>query len=338
MATENDEKKVYTAAPIPPAPVEDDPRKNLTEQEAQMYQTVLDHFSNPEFVIPHVDNGQLTEEEKFWLSRECLLRYLRATKWVVDKAIERLNVTLKWRREFGLYDHVTASHVEPEAVTGKEILYGYDVQGRPAFYMIPSRQNTDGAERQIQFAVWMLERSFDVMGPGVESIDLMINFADRAKNPSLGTARAVLHILQEHYPERLGLALIINVPFLVNAFFKLITPFIDPITRAKMKFNPAPVADGIFKPELLMREWWNGDVDFSYEHAKYWPALVAMCDENKRQWMAKWRAMGATVGLSEWKYKGGKTVSGDVGVAPLTEKVQANQEVVEVPQGEALAA
>ena len=65
----------------------------------------------------------------------------------------------------------------------------------------------------------------------------MINFADRAKNPSLGTARTVLSILQNHYPERLGLAIIINIPFLVNAFFKLITPFIDPITRAKMKFN-----------------------------------------------------------------------------------------------------
>ena len=81
-----------------------------------------------------------------------------------------------------------AEHVEPEvraffcslffsgcindplakAVTGKEILYGYDKRGRPAFYMIPSRQNTSEAERQVQFAVWMMERCIDLMGPGVE--------------------------------------------------------------------------------------------------------------------------------------------------------------------------
>ena len=36
-----------------------------------------------------------------------LSRYLRATKWDVQKAIERLESTLKWRREFGVYTHTT---------------------------------------------------------------------------------------------------------------------------------------------------------------------------------------------------------------------------------------
>jgi len=48
----------------------------------------------------------------------------------------------------------------------------------------------------------------------------------------------MLNILQDHYPERLGLSLIANVPWLVDIFFKLIRPFIDPVTRAKMRFNP----------------------------------------------------------------------------------------------------
>jgi len=96
---------------------------------------------------------------------------------------------LKWRREFGIYgDIVSAKHVEPEvcgqhyhiempegitpfqAVTGKEIVFGYDTKGRPGFYMIPSRQNTDEATRQIQFAFWMVERCVDLMEPGVEYV------------------------------------------------------------------------------------------------------------------------------------------------------------------------
>ena len=40
-------------------------------------------------------------------------RYLRATKWDVVKAIERLESTLKWRREFGVYTH-TPEYLEPE--------------------------------------------------------------------------------------------------------------------------------------------------------------------------------------------------------------------------------
>jgi hypothetical protein len=72
----------------------------------------------------------------------------------------------------------------------------------------------------------------------------------------------------------LGLALILNVPFLLNAFFKLITPFVDPVTRNKMKFNPQIIQDGIFSPDMVMTRWWGGDCSFEYDHDKYFPALV----------------------------------------------------------------
>ena len=47
--------------------------------------------------------------------REIIVRFLRAVKWAsAQAAIKRLEGTLKWRREFGVYDLITASHVEPE--------------------------------------------------------------------------------------------------------------------------------------------------------------------------------------------------------------------------------
>jgi len=55
-----------------------------------------------------------------------------------------------------------------QAVTGKAIQFGYDVKGRPSFYLRPSRQNTIESVRQIRFAVWMLERGIRLMEPGVE--------------------------------------------------------------------------------------------------------------------------------------------------------------------------
>jgi hypothetical protein len=132
----------------------------------------------------------------------------------------------------------------------------------------------------------------------------MINYADRAKNPSFATSKAVLNILQTHYPERLGHALIANVPFLLNAFYKLITPFIDPRTRVKMKFNPAPVQDGLFAPEMLLGEGgWGGAADFRWEHSSYWPALLQLCAERRERQMERWRALGSTIGLSEWDLK-----------------------------------
>ncbi|KAJ3930536.1 MAG: CRAL/TRIO domain-containing protein [Lentinula lateritia] len=297
--------KVYEALPSPREKVKLTIPELKPEQIA-MQEKIQVHFTKAGYTLPGIEkSGELMEEEQFWLSYECQLRYLRATKWKVDDAIKRLESTLKWRREFGLYTHITPEYIAPEAVTGKEILFGYDVYGRPAFYMIPSRQNTTEATRQIEFAVWMLERCIDLMDEGVESLSLLINFADKAKNPSMSTSRTVLSILQNHYPERLGKALVINVPYLVNIFFKLITPFIDPITVQKLKFNPDVVKDGIFAEDQVMKEFWGGNQDFEYDHEKYWPTLVDLCKARKMKWMDEWRKLGGKIGLCESDYKTG---------------------------------
>ncbi|KAF9516938.1 hypothetical protein BS47DRAFT_584425 [Hydnum rufescens UP504] len=169
--------------------------------------------------------------------------------------------------------------------------------------MLPSRQNTDDPVRQLQYTVWTLERCIDLMGPGVEGLDFLIDFSDRGKNPSLGTARKMLNILQDHYPERLGRALVINIPFIVNAFFNLIMPFVDPVTRVKVRFNPQVVTEGLFTSDMITKNW-GGDVEFIYKHDEYWPALLGITNGLREQHMARWEKLGGRIGLSEWDVKG----------------------------------
>ena len=94
------------------------------------------------------------------------------------------------------------------------------------------------------------------------------------------------------------------MPFLINAFFKLISPFIDPLTRTKMKFNPRPVEDGLFDAAQLMKDGgWGGDREFAWDHGKYWPALLKMCAEIREAQRERWKALGGKVGISEWDFK-----------------------------------
>lgn len=65
------------------------------------------------------------------------------------------------------------------------------------------------------------------------------------------------------------------------------------------------VKDGIFTPDQVMKEWWGGDREFIYEHDKYWPELVKMCDERRAVQFDRWRKLGGTIGLKEWDIKGG---------------------------------
>jgi phosphatidylinositol/phosphatidylcholine transfer protein len=129
--------------------------------------------------------------------------------------------------------------------------------------------------------------------------------------PALLSPLMSYSLIRSHYPERLGLALIINVPFLVMAFLNLIFPFVDPVTREKVKFNPKVVEQGIMTPDQVMSEW-DGSVDFKYEHEEYWEELVELCETRRTAWLQRWRSLGGTVGISEWDYK----QKGDVNETP----------------------
>jgi hypothetical protein len=96
--------------------------------------------------------------------------------------------------------------------------------------------------------------------------------------------------------------MIINAPFWMQTFFTLISVLIDPSTRAKICFNPRPIAEGSFAPDQLMREW-NGGRDFVWSHDEYWRTLVELSAQRRKTWMARWRELGGTVGIREWDYK-----------------------------------
>ena len=250
----------------------------------------------------------LTDSERMFLTRECLLRYLRASSWNLTTAEKRIENTLVWRREYGLESH-TADYISIENETGKQLIIGWDVEGRPCQYMRPSKQNTvRGTERQIQHLVFMLERSIDLMPPGQETLALLINFAETksGQGATLSQGKQTLNILQNHYPERLGRALVTNVPFYIWGFFKLITPFIDPLTREKIRFNEDM---GLHVPRAQLLKESAGEVEFEYDHAIYWKALNELCEQKRTQFRARWEKGGSRIGESELYLRGGDAKS-----------------------------
>jgi hypothetical protein len=68
------DSKVYLPIP-PPTIYQDDPRARLEESEQLLYNEVVNHFSQSDYSIPNIEKGELMDQEKFWLSRECILRY-----------------------------------------------------------------------------------------------------------------------------------------------------------------------------------------------------------------------------------------------------------------------
>lgn len=98
----------------------------------------------------------------------------------------------------------------------------------------------------------------------------------------------------------------ILVPWIVNGFFKLITPFIDPLTRLKLKFNDD------MRQHVPPSQLWNefhGDMDFEYDHEVYWPALLKLANERYEERHERWVKAGKHYGESEIYLKGGNAPS-----------------------------
>lgn len=320
------EKLIKRETPFEHAPdyVHSPDEKKISDEQLDMYQEVLHHFQDPNLVLPIKEKSNantkripLSPDEKAWITRECILRYLRATKWIVKDAIDRIEGTVAWRREFGI-DHivddseniVTPELIEPECLTGKEVVLGFDNDNRPCLYLKPGRQNTKNSFRQVQHLVFFLERVIDFMPSGQDSLALLIDFkqhpeiaseVETSKIPPLSVGRQVLHILQTHYPERLGKALLTNIPFLGRAFLRLIYPFIDPLTRQKLVFD-AEFSD--FCPREQLDKEFNGLVDFNYNHKVYFPALVKIAAARRAKYMERFTKFGGVVGLSEVDLRG----------------------------------
>ena len=81
----------------------------------------------------------------------------------------------------------------------------------------------------------------------------------------------MLHILQDHYPETLGRALVTNLPFILNFFYKGISPFLDPVTRDKMRFNPNLLE--LIDEDQLDSDF-GGNYEFEFEPNSYWDQIV----------------------------------------------------------------
>ncbi|KAJ1036554.1 hypothetical protein NDA13_000086 [Ustilago tritici] len=212
--------------------------------------------------------------ENKWLSEHNLYqRYLRAAKGDLQNAKKRLQSTLEWRRSFKP-DLIPPSSVAHEAETGKQVVSGFDNEGRPLIYLRPARENTCPSNDQVRYLVYTLERAIDMMPQGVENYAIVIDYksATSQSNPSLSTARTVANILQNHYVERLGKAFIVNVPWFINAFFSAVTPFLDPVTKEKIKFN-ANLTEYVPK-EQLDAEFAGGRYNYEWDFKTYWDTLI----------------------------------------------------------------
>lgn len=170
-----------------------------------------------------------------------LRRYLRAFK-TADAAFQAILKTNKWRNEYGVVSLTVTNPIVKTHLEGNKarVLRHRDVHGRPVIY-IPAKNhnvNTRDIDELTKFIVYCLEEAckkcfeevidnlcivFDLKDFGLSCMDYQV-----VKN--------LIWLLSKHYPERLGVCLILNAPTLFSGCWTIIRGWLDDNTSNKVKF------------------------------------------------------------------------------------------------------
>jgi hypothetical protein len=133
--------------PLKPAVPFADAIPEPTKAEQAALEMVQQHFERLQGLPMAKGSSETTplgESDRFFLSREGMLRFIGASKGNAATAIDRLEATLVWRREWNV-DGLTREYISPEQESGKQLVFGFDNAGRPNWVMRPRLQNTTGA-------------------------------------------------------------------------------------------------------------------------------------------------------------------------------------------------
>lgn len=113
---------------------------------------------------------------------------------------------------------------------------GPSVTGEPVAYSNYAAEDS-AAESNVVHMRFAMDRLF---GEGVPRLARMIWVMDMqffaAKHLSPAVARRVLTLFADHYPERLGCAVVYDAPYIFSGLFRAVKLFADPVTVRKVVF------------------------------------------------------------------------------------------------------
>ncbi|BFG39112.1 hypothetical protein CerSpe_253860 [Prunus speciosa] len=263
--------------------------------------------------------GPLSGRNLKYCTDGCLRRYLEARSWNLDKAKKMVEETLRWRATYKP-EETRWHEIAHEGETGKVSRANFhDRLGRTVLIMRPAMQNTNSPEGNIRHLVYLIENGILNLPEGQEQMSWLVDFSGFSLNTnvSVKTARDIIYILQNHYPERLAVAFLYNPPRIFQAFWKAVKYFLDPKTFQKVKFvypkgkESVELMKTFFDVENLPSEF-GGQATLKYDHEEFSRMMAEDDVKTAKFWGFDEKPCHIKNGLS-----GAEVVPGPLPIAPI---------------------
>ncbi|KAJ3020731.1 UNVERIFIED_CONTAM: hypothetical protein HDU68_009995 [Siphonaria sp. JEL0065] len=273
---------------IPPLPA-DYPLSGLSNDQIEM---IKDFRSIHLPAVMATLTGISCADEVEFTNDECLLRYLKATKWNLDHSVKRLQDTLQWRREYRPTESET-SPLKSHAALGGQYYSGFDKKGRPILILISRLGGSvKDYETSIRFSIYTIEKGIRLMPKGVTQLCVLVDYSGMSvfnTGYPVSVMSKFMTMLSRHYPELLGTLVVVNPSWYMPIALGLLGPFLDPVTKAKMHFASPEDNSTVIKAEPGTGGWCDildivdaeqlpvelgGSYPFVFEAETYWKAFL----------------------------------------------------------------
>ncbi|CCT67466.1 related to CSR1-phosphatidylinositol transfer protein [Fusarium fujikuroi] len=219
-----------------------------------------------------------------------VLRFLRARKWDVEKALVMLVSTMHWRHndmkvDSDIMKNGDAFAVEDEKADspttqvsadmmkqlrmGKSFLHGTDKQGRP-ICVVRVRLHKAGQECEEsleKYTVYIIETARMTLQPPVDTACIVFDMTGFSMaNMDYTPVKFMIKCFEANYPESLGAVLVHKAPWLFQGIWKVIRGWLDPVVAAKVHFtNNRAELEEFITPDHLIKEL-EGDENWEYKY------------------------------------------------------------------------
>ncbi|CAG5147448.1 uncharacterized protein ALTATR162_LOCUS2039 [Alternaria atra] len=237
-----------------------------------------------------------------------LLRFLRARKWDVEKALVMMISTMQWRlNEMHVDDDImkngelaalqtastdaktkkNADDFLTQLRMGKSYLHGLDIEGRPMCF-VRARLHKAGEQTEEsleRFTVYTIETARMLLRPPIDTATIVFDMTDFSMaNMDYTPVKFMIKCFEANYPESLGTVLVYRAPWVFNAVWSIVKGWLDPVVAGKVHFAKTIDELSNYVPKSQIPSELGGDEKWEYKY----PEPVAgendkMADEKPKQ-------------------------------------------------------
>ncbi|CAK6953980.1 motile sperm domain-containing protein 2 [Scomber scombrus] len=221
------------------------------EQQEKKIEETRQRFKN-EFLQDSTDKYDSRDLERLEKDDAVVESYLTWRLNVVDDALKMIDESLQWRKEFGVNDITESTIPKWMFETGAVYLHGYDKEGNKLFWFKVKLHVKDAKtimDKKKYIAFW-LER-YANKEPGMP-LTVVFDLAESGlSNIDMDFVKYIINCFKIYYPKFLSKMIIVDMPWIMNAAWKIVKSWLGPEAVSKLRFTTRNEVQTFIGPEYL---------------------------------------------------------------------------------------